>query len=82
MEDIEIRAYPIEKGDLYWITTNAIDNTFIKLINDDNIKMVKAEEVEVKQKKFIFFKKKKKYKSILVEIISPWTKEDTNERNI
>ena len=82
MEDIEIRAYPIEKGDLYWITANAIDNTFIKLINDDNIKMIKAEEVEVKQKKFIFFKKKKKYKSILVEVISPWTKGDTNERNI
>ena len=46
MEDIEIRAYPIEKGDLYWITANAIDNTFIKLINDDNIKMIKAEEVK------------------------------------
>lgn len=79
MEQQEIKLYPIESGNLYWITTNAIDDTFIKLINDGNIKIIKAEEVEVEQKKFLFFKEKKKYKTILVQVITPWVKEDTDE---
>lgn len=79
MEQQEVRLCSIESGDLYWITANAIDNTFIKLINDGNMKMVKAEDVEVEQKKFFFFKEKKKYKTILVQVITPWVKEDTNE---
>ena len=81
MEQQEIRLCPIESGDLYWITTNAIDDTFIKLINDGNMKMVKAEDVEVEQKKFLFFKERKRYKTILVQVITPWVKEDTNEQD-
>lgn len=79
MEQQEIRLASIESGDLYWITANAIDDTFIKLINDGNIKILKAKDVEVEQKKFIFCKVKKKYKTILVQVITPWVKEDTNE---
>ena len=82
MEQQEIRLYPIESGDLYWITANAIDDTVIKLINDGNIKIIKAKEVEVKQKKLFCFKVKKKYKTILVQVITPWVKEDTDERDV
>lgn len=79
MEQQEIRLYPIESGDLYWITANAIDDTFIKLINDGNIKIVKAKDVEIEKKKFLLFKEKKQYRTILVEVITPWVKEDTDE---
>lgn len=81
MEQQEIRLCSIEAGDLYWITANAIDDTFIKLINDGNMKMLKAKEVEVEHRKFFFFKKKKKYNMILVEVITPWVKEETNEQD-
>jgi hypothetical protein len=81
MEQQEIRLASIESGDLYWITANAIDDTFIKLINGGNIKVIKAKEIEVKQKKLFFFKEKKKYKTILVQVITPWVKEDTDEQN-
>ena len=82
MEQQEIRLCPIESGDLYWITANAIDDTVIKLINDGNIKIIKAKEVEVKQKKLFCFKVKKKYKTILVQVITPWVKENTDERDV
>jgi peroxiredoxin len=82
MEQQELRLCPIESGDLYWITANAVDDTVIKLINDGNLKMLRAKDVEVKQKKFLFFKVKKKYKTILVQVITPWVKEDTDERDV
>lgn len=72
----EIRAYLPSPGDRFWISTDSIDDTLAKLINKNNIRILKTEKTTIKKKWFLFFKKKKTYKMMLIEIISPLVEED------
>ena len=81
-EKQKLRVCSISPGDLYWFTANTIDDSFIELVNNGKIKMLRTETVEVENRKFFFFKEKKKYRMILVQIITPWVKEDTDEQDI
>lgn len=82
MRKQDVRVCSINPGDLYWFTANTIDDSFIELVNNGKLKMLRTETAEVEERKFFFFKEKKKYRMILVQVITPWVKEDTDERDV